>query len=105
MATIKRGDKVILTTGKDKGRTGEVLKIIKEKNKVLVKGCNKVKKHVRANPQAGQPGGIIPQEAAIHISNVAIVNKDGRADRIGIKFLDDGRKVRIFKSNGEMIDE
>jgi large subunit ribosomal protein L24 len=114
MQKIKRGDKVVLLAGKDKGRQGTILKVINRQSKkglrnpslrVVVEGLNMVKKHVKANPQEEKPGGIIEKEAAIDISNVAILNTGtDKADRVGIKTLDDGRKVRFFKSDGEVID-
>lgn len=104
MQKIKVGDNVILLAGKDKGRTGRVLKKLKI-DRFLVEGLNLVKKHVRANPQANQEGGILEREAGIHVSNLAILNpQTNRADRVGFKVLEDGKKVRCFKSNGEVID-
>lgn len=102
MRKIKKDDEVIVITGKDKGKRGKVRKILGER--VLVAGVNMVKKHQRANPQAGVAGGIIEKEAAIQISNIAIFNPNtSKADRVGFK-VDDGKKVRIFKSSGEVID-
>ena len=104
MQKIKIGDTVIVLTGKDKGRTGRVLKAAK-KERLLVEGINLIKKHVRGNPQQNEQGGIIEREAGIHISNLAILNpQTNRADRVGIKVLEDGKKVRYFKSNDEVID-
>lgn len=103
MQKIKTGDTVVVLTGKDKGRTGKILKFTK-KDRILVDGVNLVKKHVRPNPQKNVQGGIMEREATIHISNVALVNPaTKKADRVGIKVLEDGKRVRYFKSNGEMV--
>ncbi len=103
MSKIKIGDMVIALTGKDKGRSGKVLKINKER--VLVEGVNMVKKNIKPNPQQNVQGGIIDREASVHISNVAILNwTANKADRVGFKKLEDGKKVRYFKSTGEVID-
>ncbi|HCS27547.1 MAG TPA: 50S ribosomal protein L24 [Spongiibacteraceae bacterium] len=103
MRKIKQDDEVIVITGKDKGKRGKVRKVLDER--LLVAGINMVKKHTRANPQAGVAGGIVEKEAAIQISNVAIVNpKTNQADRVGFKVQENGKKVRIFKSSGEVID-
>jgi len=103
MAKIKRDDEVIVITGKDKGKRGTVLKVGEER--VVVGGINLVKKHVKPNPARGTQGGIVEQEAALDISNVALFNPaTQKADRVGYKLLDDGKKVRVFKSNGEVID-
>ncbi len=103
MRKIKQDDEVIVITGKDKGKRGKVRKVLDER--LLVSGINMVKKHTRANPQAGVAGGIVEKEAAIQISNVAIVNpKTNKADRVGFKVQENGKKVRIFKSSGEVID-
>lgn len=109
MRKIKQGDQVIVIAGKDKGKTGEVSRIITDAKKkslrVFVTGVNMVKKHMRGNPQKGEQGGIIDKEAPIDVSNVAIYNPaNKKADRVGFKTLEDGRKVRYYKSNGEMID-
>lgn len=104
MQKIKKDDMVIVTTGKDKGRSGKIIKML-PKDRVLVEGVNMVKKHVRPNPNKGEQGGIIEREATIHVSNVAILNPVAKkGDRVGIKRLEDGTKVRCFKSNGEVID-
>jgi large subunit ribosomal protein L24 len=104
MQKIKKGDEVIVTTGKDKGKRGSVLSTASA-NYVVVEGANKVKKHQKPNPMKGSPGGIVEKEMPIHISNVAMFNPASqKADRVGIKVLEDGRKVRVFKSNGEVID-
>src|SRR5579864_5794347 len=96
---IKKGDKVVVVTGRDKGRSGEVLRVLRDEDRVLVQGVNMIKRHTR--PAAGQPGGIIEKEAAIHISNVAHLDpKSNKPTRIGYKFLEDGRKVRFAKRSG-----
>ncbi len=105
MKKIKKGDDVIVLTGKDRGKTGQVVRVIDEDDRVIVENVNIAKKHQKGNPNAGVPGGIIEKEMPIHISNVALVNSaTGKADRVGIKQLEDGRKVRYFKSNGEVLD-
>lgn len=102
-AKIKRDDEVIVITGKDKGKRGKVLRILDDR--VVVGGVNLVKKHVRANPAKGAAGGIVQQEAALHISNIALVNpQTQKGDKVGFKTLEDGRKVRVFKSTGEVVD-
>jgi large subunit ribosomal protein L24 len=102
---IKTGDEVILIAGKDKGRRGKVVAIDKEAQRVRVEGLNLMKKHVRPNPQLGQQGGVVEREAFIHISNVAIFNPlTQKADRVGYKILEDGTKVRVFKSDNERIE-
>jgi large subunit ribosomal protein L24 len=104
MRKIKKGDEVVLTTGRDKGKRGTVLRVVDVEH-LLVEGANMVKKHQRPNPMKGQTGGIVDKEMPLHVSNVAIFNPaTKKADRVGIKVLDDGRRVRVFKSNGEMID-
>jgi large subunit ribosomal protein L24 len=104
MRKIKKGDEVVVTTGRDKGKRGTVLRVVDPEH-LLVEGANMVKKHQRPNPMKGQTGGIIDKEMPLHVSNVAIFNPATRqADRVGIKVMDDGRRVRVFKSNGEMID-
>jgi large subunit ribosomal protein L24 len=103
MRKIRKDDDVIVITGKDKGSRGSVLRVLGEY--LLVGGINKVKKHQKPNPVKGESGGIIEKELPIHISNVAIYNAAGKkGDRVGIKTLEDGRKVRVFKSSGEVID-
>ena len=102
-AKIRKGDKVIVLSGRDKGRTGEVFEVRPDANKALVRGVNMVRRHQKQTAQ--QEGGIISKESPIHLSNVAIVDpKDGKPTRIGFKVLDDGRKVRIAKRSGEQID-
>lgn len=104
MRKIKKGDDAIILAGKDKGSRGSVLKVIDDQ-RVIVENCNLAKKHVKPNPNAGESGGIVEKEMPIHISNVALFNSAiGKADRIGIKILEDGRKVRFFKSNNEVVD-
>ena len=105
MRKIKKGDLVLVIAGKDKGRQGSVLAVVQKGLKVVVEGVNIVKRHLKGNPQLGKPGGIQEKEAALHISNVAILNQaTGKADRVKIKFLEDGSKVRIFKSTSEVVD-
>jgi len=104
MFKIRKGDQVVVTTGKDKGKRGAVLVRVDDA-RVVVEGINKVKKHTRPNPLKNQPGGILEKEMPIQQSNVALVNPQTQtADRVGFRILDDGRKVRVFKSNGEMVD-
>ena len=104
MHRIRKGDQVIVTTGRDKGRQGTVIRVL-EDDHVVVENVNMVKKHQKPNPQQGVPGGIVQKEAPIHVSNVMLFNPaTKKGDRIGFKRLDDGRKVRFFKSNGEVVD-
>ena len=104
MKKIKKDDMVIVLTGKDKGRTGKVTKFV-AKNRVLVEGVNIVKKTIRPNPQKNISGGIVERESGIHISSIALYNPaTKKGDRVGFKVLDDGRKVRYFKSNNEVVD-
>jgi len=104
MRKIRKGDEVVVTTGRDKGKRGTVLRVVDPEH-LLVEGANMVKKHQRPNPMKGQTGGIIDKEMPLHVSNVAIFNSATKqADRVGIKVMGDGRRVRVFKSNGEMID-
>ena len=103
MRKIKKNDDVIVSAGKDKGSRGNVLRVLDDR--LLVSGVNKAKKHQKPNPVKGDAGGIVEMEMSIHASNVAIYNASlKKADRVGIKTLEDGRKVRIFKSSGEAID-
>ncbi|GMR16949.1 MAG: 50S ribosomal protein L24 [Gammaproteobacteria bacterium] len=105
MQKIKKGDEVIVITGKNKAATGTVVKMLREVNKLVVENVNIVKKHQKGNPNEGTPGGIVEKEMPLDISNVALVNPTtGKADRVGIKTLEDGKKVRYFKSNGEVLD-
>ncbi len=100
---IRRDDEVIVLAGKDKGKIGKVTKVLVEDSKVFVEGINLVKKHQKPVPQLQQAGGIIEKEAPIHVSNVAIVNPaTGKADRVGFR-TEDGKKVRFFKSNNELV--
>ena len=104
MKKIRKGGHVVVTTGKDKGKRGTVLRVL-DTDQVIVEGINVVKRHTRPNPQLGTPGGIVQREAPLHISNVAIYNPiTSKPDRVGIKTLEDGRKVRFFKSNNEVVD-
>ena len=104
MEKIRKGDDVIVTTGKDKGKRGTVLRIVDARH-LVVEGVNRVKKHERPNPVKGLTGGIVDKDMPIDISNVALYNpQTKKADRIGFKLMEDGRKVRVFKSNGEMVD-
>ena len=104
MNKIRKGDEVQVMCGKDKGRRGSVT-IVKDNGKLIVQGINIAKKHVKPNPNAGIEGGIIPTEMAIEASNVLVVNPaTGKGDRIGFKQLEDGKKVRFFKSNNEVVD-
>ena len=105
MRKIKKGDEVIVIAGKDKGRRGQVIRVLTDADKVVVQNVNIAKRHTRPNPQKGIAGGIVEKEMPIHMSNVAIYNaKTGKGDRVGIRTLADGRKVRYFKSNNELID-
>ena len=100
---IKKGDQVIVLTGRDKGKRGEVLKVLVDRDRVLVQGVNMVRRHTR--PSARGAGGIIEQEAAIHVSNVAHIDpKDDKPTRVGFKIVEGGRKVRFAKRSGEIID-
>ena len=104
MNKIKTGDQVMVLAGKDKGQAGNVIRLLTN-NKVLVENINMAKRHTKGNPQAGIAGGIIEKEMPLHISNVGLVNPaTGKADRVGFKTLEDGRKVRFFKSNNEVVD-
>ena len=104
MQKIKKGDDVVVRTGKDKGKSGRVTKILKD-NKVLVEGINQVKKNQKPNPNAGVSGGIIVKDMPINISNIGLYNPTTKkADRVGFKFLEDGKKVRYFKSTNEVVD-
>lgn len=104
MKRIKKGDDVTVLTGKDKGRTGQVLSVLGD-SKVLVENINIVKKHQKGNPNTGQESGIVEKEMPIHISNVMLMNPlTNKGDKVGIKQLEDGTKVRFFKSNNEVVD-
>ena len=103
MKRIKKGDEVIVTTGRSKGQKGQVLRVLEDR--LLVENVNMVKKHMRPDPNRGTQGGIIERESPIHASNVALFNPaTGKADRVGFKTLEDGSKVRIFRSTGENVD-
>ncbi len=100
---IRRGDEVVVISGKDKGKTGEVVRVMPSENRVIVKGVNMMKRHQRQSQT--QEGGIVAKEASIHISNLAIADpKDGKPSRVGFKFLEDGTKVRFAKRSGEVIN-
>jgi large subunit ribosomal protein L24 len=104
MKKIIKGDDVIVLSGKNKGTRGTVLSIVSE-DRIIVENVNIIKKHTKPNPQVGEPGGIVEKESPIHISNVAIFNPaTKKADRVGIRVLEDGKKVRYFKSNDEVVD-
>jgi large subunit ribosomal protein L24 len=105
MQKLKKGDDIIVIAGRDKGKRGTISTVMPAFDKVMIDGINLVKKHQKPNPSAGVQGGIVEKEMPLHISNVAIFNPaTGKADRVGIKILEDGRKVRFFKSNNEVID-
>ncbi|MEE7546517.1 50S ribosomal protein L24 [Xanthomonas sp. Kuri4-1] len=100
---IKKGDQVVVNTGKDKGKQGEVVRV--DGDRVIVSNVNIVKRHTKPNPQAGVAGGVVERESSIHISNVNIVNPaTGKGERVGFKVLEDGRKLRVFRSSGEALD-
>ena len=101
-AKIKKGDKVVVLAGRDKGKSGEVIQVMPTEERALVRGVNMVQRHQK--PQGVNEGGIVSKEAPIHLSNLAIADKDGKATRVGFKILDDGRKVRVAKKSGESID-
>ncbi|MCX7896447.1 MAG: 50S ribosomal protein L24 [Rhodocyclaceae bacterium] len=104
MNKIRKGDKVVVIAGRDKGKRGTVIRRVDDQY-LIVEGVNRVKKHVRPNPMRNEPGGIREKEMPIHQSNVALINPvTQKADRVGFKILDDGRKVRVFKSNGELVE-
>jgi len=104
MKRIRKGDEVIVTTGRSKGTRGHVLQVLTE-DRLLVENVNMVKRHTKPDPGRNKPGGIVEREAPIHISNVSVFNPStGKADRVGFKSLEDGNKVRVFKSTGEAVD-
>jgi large subunit ribosomal protein L24 len=104
MKRLRKGDQVVVISGKDKGRQGTVLKVMAD-DQVLVESINMVKKHTKPNPMQGVEGGIVDKEMPLHVSNVMLFNPvSNKGDRVGIKVLEDGRKVRYFKSNGEVVD-
>lgn len=105
MNRIRKGDEVVVVAGKDKGRRGVVVQVIAEDNRAIVEGINTAKKHMRPNPQAGIQGGIVDKDMPIDLSNVMLWNPvSKKGDRIGFKTLEDGRKVRFFRSDGEVVD-
>jgi len=100
---IRRGDQVIVVTGRERGKKGEVVRVLRDNDRVIVQGVNMVKRHMKPSPQ--NPGGIVDKEAPLHVSNISLVDpKDGSPTRIGFKILEDGRKVRYAKRSGETID-
>jgi large subunit ribosomal protein L24 len=102
---IRKGDEVVVLTGRNRGQRGNVLSVRVSSDQVVVEGVNIVKRHTRPNPQQGTTGGILEKEMPIHVSNVALFNPvTGKGDRIGVKKLEDARKVRVFKSTGEVVD-
>ena len=104
MQKIRKGDEVVVLSGRDKGKRGTVLRRVDGEH-VVVEGVNRVKKHQRPNPMKGVTGGIVDKDLPIHVSNIALFNPASKkADRIGVKTLEDGRKVRVFKDNGEQVD-
>ncbi len=106
MRRIKTGDEVEVIAGKDKGKRGKVIRFFRGKERLVVENVNLVKRHTRGNPMQNTPGGIVDKEMPLHISNVALVNPTtDKPDRTGFKFLEDGTKVRYFKSNGEVITD
>jgi large subunit ribosomal protein L24 len=105
MHKIRKGDDVVVKTGKDSGKRGTVLRVLPDVDKLVVENVNVVKKHTKPNPQAGVPGGIVEKEMPIHVSNVMLYNpQTKKGDRVGFKILEDGRKVRVFKSTEEVVD-
>ncbi|MDG4597808.1 MAG: 50S ribosomal protein L24 [Candidatus Contendobacter sp.] len=105
MRRIRKDDEVIIIAGKDKGRRGKVMRVVEDGERVIVAGVNLVKRHTKPNPARGVAGGIIEREAAIHVSNVMLFNPlTKKGDRVGFRVLEDGRKVRYFKSNNEVVD-
>ncbi|RCX29956.1 50S ribosomal protein L24 [Thioalbus denitrificans] len=104
MRKIRKGDDVVVLAGKDKGKRGKIVRVLPN-DRVVVENVNIIKRHTRPNPQRGQAGGIVEKEASVHVSNVALFNPvSGKGDRVGIRTLEDGRKVRVYKSNGEVVD-
>ena len=105
MRRIRKDDEVVVIAGKDKGRRGKVMRVVEDGERVIVAGVNMIKRHTKPNPARGVAGGIVEREAAIHISNVMLFNPLTRkGDRVGFRVLEDGRKVRYFKSNNEVVD-
>ena len=104
MKKLKKGDRVYVLTGRDRGKQGTVMRVYAD-DRLIVEGINMVKRHTKPNPQMGAPGGIVEKEAPIQVSNVALYNPvTQKPDRVGFRTLEDGRKVRFFKSNGEVVD-
>ena len=102
-AKVKKGDRVVILAGRDKGKQGEVVRV--DGDRVVVANVNIVKRHTKPNPQAGVAGGVVEREASIHISNVNVLNPaSGKGERVGFKVLEDGRKLRVFRSSGEALD-
>lgn len=105
MNKIRKNDEVVVIAGKDKGKRGKVL-VVRADERVIVSGINMIKKHTKPNPMLGTQGGIVEKEAPIHLSNVALFNSEsGKADRVGFQTLEDGSKIRIFKSTKEAVDK
>ena len=105
MNKIRKGDEVVVLTGRNVGKRGVVLRVLKDRDKVVVENVNMAKRHTRGNPMQGTPGGIVEKEMPMDVSNVAIWNPvTSKPDRVGYKVLEDGRKVRYFKSNKEVVD-
>lgn len=105
MQKIRKGDDVVVTVGKDRGKRGTVLRVIPERDRVVIENVNIVKRHTKPNPQRGVAGGIIEKEMPIHVSNVMLYNpQTKKGDRVGFRTLEDGRKVRVFKSTSEVVD-
>lgn len=103
---IKKGDQVLVIAGKDRGKRGKVLRVDRQRARVVVEGVNMIKRHNRPNPRAGVQGGIVEREAPIHISNVMVISPDsGKPSRVGIKVLEDGRRVRYAKVDGAILDQ
>ncbi|HEX7803552.1 MAG TPA: 50S ribosomal protein L24 [Pseudoxanthomonas sp.] len=103
MNRIKKGDQVVVIAGKDKGKRGDVVRV--DGDRVIVSNVNIIKRHTKPNPQAGVAGGVVEREASMHISNIALFNPaTGKGERIGFKVLEDGRKLRVFRSSGEALD-
>ena len=102
---IRKNDNVLVVTGKDRGKRGRVLKVVPEKNRLIIEGVNMIKRHTRPNPGKNIKGGIVEREASIHASNVMLINRaTGKGERVGFKTLEDGRKVRVFRASGEVAD-
>ncbi|MDG4550552.1 MAG: 50S ribosomal protein L24 [Candidatus Contendobacter sp.] len=105
MRRIRKDDEVIVIAGKDKGRRGKIMRVVEDGERVIVAGVNLVKRHTKPNPARGVAGGIVEREATIHVSNVMLFNPlTKKGDRVGFRVLEDGRKVRYFKSNNEVVD-